>query len=167
MNQLTYPNQQQLVEKAFKELLNLGVVTTLDVKNYLRTTYPLLNWTQELVSTCCNSIYENSNNIQFTDNGRWREYFLDEPTTMYTYTTKSGVTISSDKIEQVIYAASSLGENIYYSKSKQTFILVEDMASEHLYNAIRLELDDITEAEEFAFYLNESPLVEELTSRFK
>lgn len=168
MNQ---PTQQFLVEKVFQELLNQGSTTTLDVKNKLRKDYPNLIWEQNFVSTCCMEYYEDSNNIEFINNGTYREYYLNaQPINTekeYSYTSSTGVTIKADTWLKVVETAFKLGDKIHWSQSKQQFMGIWEMDSAHILNTINLYLDDNKlSPKEFTNFVQSSPYVKELVSRF-
>lgn len=167
MNQ---PTQQQ-VEQVFQELLNQGHTTTLDVKNKLREKFPNQIWEQHFVSTCCLEYYENSDNIEFINNGIYREYYLNTTpvlaTKEYSYTSSTGITIKADTWLKIIETALKLGDKIHWSQSKQQFIGIWEMDSHHILNTIKLYLDENDlSPQDFAQFVQTSRYVKELVSRY-
>ena len=168
MNQ---PTQQQLVEQTFQLLLNQGHTTTLDVKNKLRQDYPHQTWNQGFVSACCLEYYEDSDNIGFINNGKYREYYLNTTPVFhskeYSYTSSTGVTIKADTWLKIIETAFKLGDKIHWSQSKQEFCLISDMESHHILNTIKLYLDENNlNPQQFAEFVQSSPYIKELVSRY-
>lgn len=166
MNQ---PTPQFLVEKVFQELLNQGSTTTLDVKNKLRKDYPHILWEQNFVSTCCLEYYEGSDNIDFVNNGTYREYYLTTAPLVpeYFYVTNDNVKLTATNWQSVVDAAAKLGEHIHWSKTKQQFYPITEMEPHHILNVIWLHLDEhkLT-PEEFVKFIQTSPYVLELISRY-
>jgi len=86
---------------------------------------------------------------------------------MYSYKTKSGVTIQADTWIQVINTASQLGDVIHWSQNEGKFYALWEMNEQHLYNVIKLRLDEGRfNPSEFANFIKESPYVKELLSRY-
>lgn len=166
--------QQDKVIKVFLDLLNKGDVTTLDVKLKLRAEYSPQCWTQDFVSLVI-ADYQNANynQIEFRDNGYYRTYYKVKPTayietpakTPYSYTTKSGAVITHDNqytLEEILKA---LGEVVHWSKSKKVFIPISEMQENHLLNTIWKKTDGFS-PKEFANFIQTSPYVSELVSRY-
>lgn len=165
-------NKKELIRTTFLVLLNQGETTTLDVKNKLREQYPEESWTQKYISECCSQIYSELPYIDFKDNGTYREYYLvgsEQTPLMYSFTTKrgQGVTLFAKDPETIVEAARELGELIHYSKSKDTFMYLSEMNPQHLYNAIRIDLDEkVHNPTELISYLNNSPLIDTLSGYY-
>lgn len=167
-------SQTDKVIKAFLDLLNKGDVTTLDVKLKLRADYPLEYWTQDTISVIL-ADYQDDNDTQlgFRDNGHYREYFkikvtayIGTPTkTIYSYTTKSGAVITHDNQYTLEGILKALGEVIHWSESKKAFIPVSEMQENHLLNTIYKKTDGFS-PKEFANFIQTSPYVSELVSRY-
>lgn len=160
---------QQQVEQVFAELLTKGSTTTLDVKNKLREKYPLEDWNQQFVSTCCHEYYEELDNIDYHSNGTHRIYYLvsvPSASKSYQYTTSTGVKLETKTWIEMVDTASLLGENIHWSHSKQQFMGIWEMEDHHILNAIKLYLDENKLSPgEFAHWLQTSPYIKELVTR--
>jgi hypothetical protein len=61
-------------------LLNNSNISTLDIKNTLRSTYPNERWYQHDISEAMDIIFRNNiiPNLIFNDNGKYREYYIED-----------------------------------------------------------------------------------------
>lgn len=167
--------QQDKVIKVFLDLLNKGSVTTLDVKLKLRDDYSTEYWTQDFVSVVLSDYQDdNDTQISFNDNGHFRTYYktlLQTKVTpisaisTYSYTTNSGVVLTHDNPEVIVNIAKQLGEIVHWSESKKSFIPVNQMQENYLLNTIWKKTDGFS-PKEFANFIQTSPYVSELLSRF-
>lgn len=166
--------QQDKVIKVFLDLLSKGDVTTLDVKLKLRKEYLMEHWTQDFVSVVLADYQdENDSQVGFRDNGYYRTYYKIKPTTYivtpaktsYSYTTKSGATITHDDQYTLEGMLKALGEVVHWSESKKTFIPIREMQENHLLNTIWKKTDGFS-PKEFASFIQTSPYVSELVSRY-
>lgn len=165
--------QQDKVIKVFLDLLSKGEVTTLDVKLKLRADYPA-NWTQDFVSIVIADYQdENDTQVGFRDNGHYRTYYKIKPTAYigtpvkdsYSYTTQSGAVITHDNPQTLEEILKALGEIVHWSESKKTFIPIREMQENHLLNTIWKKTDGFS-PKEFANFIQTSPYVSELVSRY-
>lgn len=166
--------QQDKVIKVFLDLLSKGEVTTLDVKLKLRADYPMEYWTQDFISVVLADYQdENDTQVGFRDNGHYRTYykivkniyFGTPAKTSYSYTTQSGAVITHDNQYTLEGILKALGEVVHWSESKKTFIPIREMQENHLLNTIWKKTDGFS-PKEFANFIQTSPYVSELVSRY-
>lgn len=166
--------QQDKVIKVFLDLLSKGEVTTLDVKLKLRADYPTEYWTQDFISVVLADYQdENDTQVGFRDNGHYRTYYkimvtayIGTPAkTSYSYTTQSGAVITHDNQYTLEGILKALGEVVHWSESKKCFIPVREMQENHLLNTIWKKTDGFS-PKEFANFIQTSPYVSELVSRY-
>lgn len=72
-------NKITTIKDAAEELLEKnGVVTTLEIKNYLRKKFPARQWTQALISQVMQAVFQLQKivGLNFYDNGTYREYYI-------------------------------------------------------------------------------------------
>lgn len=166
-------NQTDRVILAFNSLLNSGDTTTLDVKLKLRKEYPEEYWVQDFVSMVILEYQDmHENTIGIKDNGHYRTYYrrlVGIQTVLtpseYTYTTKDGATVSHKNQEVLETLLNSMGEVVHYSQSRKCFMRISDMQENHLLNTIYKKTDGFS-PKEFAEFLQSSPYIKELVSRY-
>ena len=166
--------QQDKVIKVFLDLLSKEDTTTLDVKLKLRKKYPTEYWTQDFISVIL-ADYQDGNDTQvgFRDNGHYRTYYNIKVTacigtsakTSYSYTTQSGAIITHDNQYTLEGILKALGEVVHWSESKKCFIPVREMQENYLLNTIWKKADGFS-PKEFANFIQTSPYVSELVSRY-
>lgn len=173
---MTITEIENAIQSVFHSLLSQGNTTTLDVKLELRKIYPTQYWTQDLVSHYC-SMYQKSSpqSIGYTDNGAYREYYFissyptknqsNQSRKTYSYTSSTGVTVSSDSPQILMQTAKQLGDTIHYSKTKDKFEPISLIQENHLLNIIFKETGDL-DPNEYAYYIQESPYIKELITRY-
>lgn len=157
--------KKQIIKAATKFIQETGVATTLDVKNYLRKNYPGSNWKQHYVSNIMREAYNDSTipNLDFRDNGTFREYYLVTATKSTTKATKMPTATSGSahhsyeleiesasnvtacltlkgSVEDIIEAAEDYGVYLRWSTTKNEFSRVQDMHLSHLANAIKKDV---------------------------
>jgi len=166
-------NQTDRVILVFNSLLNSGDTTTLDVKLKLRKDYPEEYWVQDFVSMVILDYQDvNENTIWFKDNGFYRTYYKRPgdiqnilTPSVFTYITKEGATVSHSDPEVLETLLSSMGEVVHYSQSKKSLIRIADMQENHLLNTIYKKTDGFS-PKEFAEFVQSSPYIKELVSRY-
>ena len=172
MVQINNMTQLQKLEQTFYILVNQGPTTTLDVKLKLRNEYPDETWNQDFISYNLAVIEGKDSNITFHDNGTYRTYMSindsilnQSPKSVYTYTTSTGITLTTTTWLDMVEAAAKLGDKVHWSTSKEKFIGLYEMHENHLLNAIYKLADDMG-PKEFAEFLQTSPYIKELTGRY-
>lgn len=88
-----------------KVMLSKGDLTTLDLKNVLRTNFPHIQWNQQEISDYMQEIYSNDKIIflDFKDNGSYRTYFINKPVSVKT--------IKKSTVQQVVSAAKKISKS--------------------------------------------------------
>lgn len=175
-------NKRQNIINVANELLEKnGTTTTLEIKDALRNRFPKERWVQHYVSNTMREEFNNGNlsGVTFRDNGRNRVYqkSVNTPSTNKgkTYTFKMDLeqgntvvssVISSDSPENVVKTAASVGVNVRWSKSKQEFVLIENMHPAHMANALRKDIANTTSVDDLGDVFT-SPLMEYFINSLK
>lgn len=173
-----------------------GTVTTLEIKNKLRADHPTVHWSQIDISLCMDEIFQEQKilNLQYVDNGTYREYYTDSSASTSALASKSinspwssgvGVTNTpwpvalSPQAPHYKYKIDNMqfvnlddakeyvikhGKPYYYSTSKDRFIRLDEMNDHHLFNSIMKQIKGIVEPLELQTYLN-SQIVDEFLCR--
>ena len=85
--------EQQVLDVLIDSFKHTDTVTTLDIKEELRKRYPTERWYQSDVSSAMNYIYASGAlpNLQYNDNGKYREYNIPQVKPTYNPATVSYV----------------------------------------------------------------------------